>query len=407
MINRKSESIKLLESIQTNLKEYSTEDEIVQLHNDIEDAESVKEIQGLIYSIKDAALEREVQLAYDQSIRDGDNLDELKGNVITTLEDNAEYDESSLKESKITDYISPEKLDLYIKSNPVLKDTLKDYRILDDMVIEVRTDMGISYYKSIINDDGDIELYLMSKSGNKLGDSFLLKEAETPEAMQKIADKQMPKGGYRYITTHGIGPRTLPKDVSVFKTEDISSGRIAMYISRPLTSEELKQYDIKPEWIQEDSSYRRYKVSFFVDTDSMNNMEIEEKVNELLKGSGLASTDETIDVEKIEDLEEDANNFGKAHISKNAKVLAYQVENMGGGTMAIFGKLDDGNYFAGNEDGLVIYDADIRPLYLGEDEVDDKEIEEFSNAHLVQDINAIDDRELYDMIINQTNYDKY
>ena len=329
MINRKSESIKLLESIQTNLKEYSTEDEIVQLHNDIEDAESVKEIQGLIYSIKDAALEREVQLAYDQSIRDGDNLDELKGNVITTLEDNAEYDESSLK------------------------------------------------------------------------------EAETPEAMQKIADKQMPEGGYRYITTHGIGPGTLPKDVRVFKTEDIRGGRIAMYISRPLTSEELKQYDIKPEWIQEDSSYRRYKVSFFVDTDSMNNMEIEEKVNELLKGSGLASADETIDVEKVEDLEEDANNFGKAHISKNAKVLAYQVENMGGGTMAIFGKLDDGNYFAGNEDGLVIYDADIRPLYLGEDEVDDKEIEEFSNAHLVQDINAIDDKELYDMIINQTNYDKY
>lgn len=329
MINRKSESIKLLESIQTNLKEYSTEDEIVQLHNDIEDAESVKEIQGLIYSIKDAALEREVQLAYDQSIRDGDNLDELKGNVITTLEDNAEYDESSLK------------------------------------------------------------------------------EAETPEAMQKIADKQMPKGGYRYITTHGIGPGTLPKDVRVFKTEDINGGKIAMYISRPLTSEELKQYDIKPEWIQEDSSYRRYRVSFFVDTDSMNNMEIEEKVNELLKGSGLASTDETIDVEKVEDLEEDTNNFGKAHVSKNAKVLRYQVENMGGGTMAIFGKLDDGNYFAGNEEGLIIYDADIRPLYLGEDEVDDKEIEEFSDAHLVQNIDAIDDKELYDMIINQTNYDKY
>ena len=329
MINRKSESIKLLESIQTNLKEYSTEDEIVQLHNDIEDAESVKEIQGLIYSIKDAALEREVQLAYDQSIRDGDNLDELKGNVITTLEDNAEYDESSLK------------------------------------------------------------------------------EAETPEAMQKIADKQMPKGGYRYITTHGIGPGTLPKDVRVFKTEDINGGKIAMYISRPLTSEELKQYDIKPEWIQEDSSYRRYRVSFFVDTDSMSTTEIEEKLNELLKGSGLASADETIEVEEVEDLEEDANNFGKAHVSKNAKVLAYQVENMGGGTMVIFGKLDDGNYFAGNEEGLIIYDADIRPLYLGEDEVDDKEIEEFDNAHLVQNINAIDDKELYDMIINQTNYDKY
>ena len=75
--------------------------------------------------------------------------------------------------------------------------------------------------------------------------------------------------------------------------------------------------------------------------------------------------------------------------------------------MVIFGKLDDGNYFAGNEEGLVIYDADIRPLYLGENETDDKEIEEFSDAHLVQNIDAIDDKELYDMIINQTNYDKY
>ena len=328
MINRKSESIKLLESIQTNLKESITIDEIEEITQRIESAEDMDEIQQIIYTISDGVLEDEVQHMFD-SCNEDDDLDEVKSLVLTTLEDNAEYDASSLK------------------------------------------------------------------------------EAETPEAMQKIADKQMPKGGYRYITTHGIGPGTLPKDGEVFKTEDINGGKIAMYISRPLTSEELKQYDIKPEWIQEDSSYRRYKVSFFVDTDSMNNMEIEEKLNDILKGSGLASADETIDVEKVEDLEEDTNNFGKAHISKNAKVLAYQVENMGGGTMAIFGKLDDGNYFAGNEDGLVIYDADIRPLYLGEDEVDDKEIEEFSNAHLVQDINAIDDRELYDMIINQTNYDKY
>lgn len=328
MINRKSESIKLLESIQTNLKESITIDEIEEITQRIESAENMDEIQQIIYTISDGVLEDEVQNMFD-SCNEDDDLDEVKSLVLTTLEDNAEYGESSLK------------------------------------------------------------------------------EAETPEAMQKIADKQMPDGGYRYITTHGIGPGTLPKDIKVFKTEDINGGKIAMYISRPLTSEELKQYDIKPEWIQEDNSYRRYKVSFFVDTDSMNNMEIEEKVNELLKGSGLASTDETIDVEKVEDLEEDANNFGKAHISKNAKVLAYQVENMGGGTMVIFGKLDDGNYFAGNEEGLVIYDADIRPLYLGENEVDDKEIEEFSDAHLVQNIDAIDDRELYDMIINQTNYDKY
>lgn len=78
-----------------------------------------------------------------------------------------------------------------------------------------------------------------------------LKEAETPEAMQKIADRQMPEGGYRYITTHVIGPGTLPEGVEVFKTEDIENGKVAIYISRPLTSEELKKFDIKPEWIQE------------------------------------------------------------------------------------------------------------------------------------------------------------
>lgn len=78
-----------------------------------------------------------------------------------------------------------------------------------------------------------------------------LNESETPEAMQKIADKQMPEGGYRYIATHAIGPGTLPDGVEVFKTEDIEGGKIAMYISRPLTSEELNKYDIKPEWVQE------------------------------------------------------------------------------------------------------------------------------------------------------------
>ena len=135
-----------------------------------------------------------------------------------------------------------------------------------------------------------------------------INEAETPEAMQAIADKQMPEGGYRYMARHSIGPGTLPNDIKVFKTEDTDNGKIAMYISRPLTSEELKKYDIDPEWIQEEATMKRYKVSFYVDTDTMNNMDIEEKVNEILAGSGLASTDETIDVENITDLTEADDN---------------------------------------------------------------------------------------------------
>ena len=415
-----------------NLKESITIDEIEEITQRIESAEDMDEIQQIIYTISDGVLEDEVQHMFDSC--NEDDLDEVKSLVLTTLEDNAEYDESSLKESKELKESDESILKLAKKSivNGKLPEEIeykgKTYKQFYVTNSDNSGETSDIYYCNMENTpSGDPQesndyFYLkvaLNKTENgykgikeikfaeDLTESKELKEAETPEAMQKIANKQMPEGGYRYIATHAIGPGTLPKDIKVFKTEDINGGKIAMYISRPLTSKELKQYDIKPEWIQEDSSYRRYKVSFFVDTDSMNNMEIEEKVNELLKGSGLASADETIDVERVEDLEEDANNFGKAHISKNAKVLAYQVENMGGGTMAIFGKLDDGNYFAGNEEGLIIYDADIRPLYLGEDEVDDKEIEEFSDAHLVQDINAIDDRELYDMIINQTNYDKY
>ena len=55
--------------------------------------------------------------------------------------------------------------------------------------------------------------------------------------------------------------------------------------------------DVNSAKLNEDATYRRYRVSFYVDTNEMNNMDIEEKVDNLLKGSGLASADETIDVE--------------------------------------------------------------------------------------------------------------
>ena len=51
MINRKSESIKLLESIQTNLKESITIDEIEEITQRIESAEDMDEIQQIIYNI--------------------------------------------------------------------------------------------------------------------------------------------------------------------------------------------------------------------------------------------------------------------------------------------------------------------------------------------------------------------
>src|SRR5699024_7450548 len=55
---------------------------------------------------------------------------------------------------------------------------------------------------------------------------------------------------YRYITNHGIGPGTMPKDTYI-RSEDLDNGKTAIYLNRPLTQQELDKYDIKPEWVQE------------------------------------------------------------------------------------------------------------------------------------------------------------
>ena len=59
---------------------------------------------------------------------------------------------------------------------------------------------------------------------------------------------------YRYITKHGVGPGTLPKDVELLNWEDLPNYKTAIYLDRPLTVKELEYYDIYPEWIQESKS---------------------------------------------------------------------------------------------------------------------------------------------------------
>lgn len=83
-----------------------------------------------------------------------------------------------LTESKVTDYISMDELDGLIKNNPILGNITNSFRVLDDMTIEITTDMGKSYYKIIKNDDGKLEAYWINKDGEALGDTFILKEDE-------------------------------------------------------------------------------------------------------------------------------------------------------------------------------------------------------------------------------------
>ena len=89
---------KELDMKKTMKAESITADEVTKLHEDIENAEDMEEIQSIIYSISDNSLENEAQLAYDQCVADNDELDAVKDFVIATIEDNAEYLEESYSE---------------------------------------------------------------------------------------------------------------------------------------------------------------------------------------------------------------------------------------------------------------------------------------------------------------------
>lgn len=81
------------------------------------------------------------------------------------------------------------------------------------------------------------------------------------------SDKAEGTREYRYITNHGIGPGTVPNGVLV-RSEELDYGKTAIYTNRPLTSEELKKYDIKPEWIQESKSNK--ETCIMCGTDKLN-----------------------------------------------------------------------------------------------------------------------------------------
>lgn len=50
--------------------------------------------------------------------------------------------------------------------------------------------------------------------------------------------------GYLYILKHGIGPGTMPNDVTILKEKDLPNYYTAVWLDRFLTTSELKQYDI-------------------------------------------------------------------------------------------------------------------------------------------------------------------
>lgn len=122
---------------------------------------------------------------------------------------------------------------------------------------------------------------------------------------------------------------------------------------------------------------------------SINGYNIYESQNGILRGNGLKKIKESFDEE-----------------SKSIGVVNSHVEDMGGHTMAVFGKLSDGTFFAGNEELLSIYDEDIWPQYLE----DDPDTTDWEKEHQIETIYPDDgiasdeDIKKYYDIISQTKF---
>lgn len=95
------------------------------------------------------------------------------------------------------------------------------------------------------------------------------------------------KNEYRYITNHGIGPGTLPNNVYV-RSEDLENGKTAIYTNRPLSDEELKKYDIKPEWVQEGTS-KKYTIYVTSGGDGVYNSRVYDVVDSEEQASDIVS----------------------------------------------------------------------------------------------------------------------
>lgn len=73
--------------------------------------------------------------------------------------------------------------------------------------------------------------------------------------------KYIKSNTYKYCTKHGIGPGTLPKDVTIIDWEEPDDYRTILWLNRELTSEEQDYYDIHPVKIRkftDDNVYAAY-----------------------------------------------------------------------------------------------------------------------------------------------------
>lgn len=177
------------------------------------------------------------------------------------------------------------------------------------------------------------------------------------------------------LVTNGI---TVNESEEIVEENNDINGKLIDLIARFRQELENLVYE-DPDFRESDEALRGYAYDLVDTLGSAEIMEIAERL--------FPETEEI--VEESEEL-----------VPNTREVASFHVEDMGGHTMAVFGKLKDGLYFAGNEDGLTLYDVDVWPFYTA----DDTNWEELETKHAKESINAIDNTQEYYDIIKQTNF---
>lgn len=134
-----------------------------------------------------------------------------------------------------------------------------------DMDNEVYRDIDMGYHDRCICEECGAELLAEPQYR---GDPKFISIDEDDDIYSSVnSDDSHYKNGYRYITKHGLGPGTLPKDVHLLHAEDLPNWKTAIWLDRFLTTDELKYYDIYPEWIQSSTDVKSSKVVGAVDSE--------------------------------------------------------------------------------------------------------------------------------------------
>lgn len=185
--------------VEAETTEVIPEIDIDDLCNSLQNSESINELGNIIIVIPDGEIKDNAKAAFDKCMSEYNFDTNYVANSITEAIHNTTN--KLVSEAKITDYMNQQELDKAIKSNPVLKNVVRSYQVLDDMIIEITSEAGKSYYKAILNDDGEIELFWISKDGKKLGDAFPLL-SESCEKLDEAEDFKYSNKEYTGLDTY-------------------------------------------------------------------------------------------------------------------------------------------------------------------------------------------------------------